>query len=536
MNGKRFIGLDIGGTKCAVVLARVDRGICILDKLRFPSEAEKGFEDMFERICLSVSEIVRRNGLTDADIEAIGVSCGGPLDSREGRVLAPPNLPGWVDIPLTRLLRERFHVPAYLQNDANACALVEWKLGAGRGTNNMIFCTMGTGMGAGVIAEGRLLVGASDMGGEIGHLRLTEDGPVGFGKAGSFEGYVSGGGIARQAQAWTRAQMEKGNAPKWIRDGHAVEETDAKLLSEYARNGDADAKALYDRIGTMLGRGLSLLVDAFNPEKIVIGSIFTRAEALLRPAMERELQKECIPYSLRALTVCGAETGESLGDFASIMTALYAMDIDPMREETETDARVLARYEALFEKYPTLNGLRDSVMSAYTALRDSYAKGGKLLLCGNGGSCADCEHIVGELMKGFWLKRPVKESGPLSRLQGALPAIALTGHSALSTAFENDCDPEYVYAQQTLGYGRKGDVLIGISTSGNAKNVLNAVLAAKEIGMTTVALAGGTGGKLKEASDISIVAPGNCPADVQECHLPIYHALCGMLEAKFFDV
>lgn len=532
---KRFIGLDIGGTKCAAVLARVDRGIHILDKLRFPSLAERGCEDMLARIFAAVDEVLARNGMEGADMEAIGVSCGGPLDSRRGIVLSPPNLPGWVNVPLVERLEKRFGVRAFLQNDANACALVEWKLGAGRGAENMIFLTMGTGMGGGVIAEGRLMRGASDMGGEIGHLRLAEDGPVGFGKAGSIEGFTSGGGIGRQAQALTRRRMEEGNAPKWILDGHAQEEVDAKLMADYAHAGDADAQAFYASIGRMLGKGISLLVDAFNPEVIVIGSIFVRAEALLRPAMEEEMRRECIPYSLSAVQVRPAETGEAIGDLASIMTALYALDIDPMYEAEETNPRVLARYERLFEKYPALEGIRASVMEAYQLLRDAYMRGGKLLLCGNGGSCADCEHIVGELMKGFWLKRPRPEGGACARLQGALPAIALTGHAALSSAFSNDVDPEYVYAQQAAGYGRPGDVLLGISTSGNAKNVLHAVEAARQLGLKTLGLAGGNGGRLKEACDVCVVVPGSCPADVQESHLPVYHALCGMLEAKFFE-
>ena len=138
-------------------------------------------------------------------------------------------------------------------------------------------------------------------------------------------------------------------------------------------------------------------------------------------------------------------------------------------------------------------------------------------------------------MKGFWLKRPRREGGACAHLQGALPAIALTGHAALSSAFNNDVDPEYVYAQQAAGYGRPGDVLLGISTSGNAKNVFHAVEAAKQLGLKTLGLAGGSGGKLKEACDACIVVPGNCPADVQEYPLPVYHALCGMLEAKFFE-
>lgn len=544
-----WLGLDVGGTKCAVLLARVDHGIEFIDKIRFDTCAEKGFDYAYGLLCQSMEEILARNGADFSEVNAIGVSCGGPLDSRSGVVLCPPNLPGWVNIPLKKMLTEKYGVPAFIQNDANACALVEWKLGAGRGTENMIFLTMGTGMGGGVIAEGKLLRGHTDMGGEIGHLRLTEDGPVGFGKAGSFEGYTSGGGIGRQAVDLTRAMIAAGNPPAWTRDGRDESEITAKLMADYARAGDADAVSFWNHIGRMLGKGLALLVDSFNPEKIVIGSIFVRCEDLLRPAMEEELKKEAIEFSLNGFSVVPAETGEALGDLASIMVALHEMNIDPMTHGSETEPRVLAHFNRLFEKYPVLEPNRAEIMAAYLMLLECYQNGGKVMVAGNGGSCADSEHIVGELMKGFMLKRPLPESikaairentadllpGAADLLQQGLPAIALTGHNALSTAVVNDLDPTLAVAQQVNGYGRPGDVLIGISTSGNAKNVALAVAVAKAIGVKTLGLTGGAGGRLKAMCDASIVVPGSQPADVQELHLPVYHALCAMLEARFFE-
>ncbi len=532
---KALIGIDIGGTKCAVSLARVDRGIHISDKYRFPSHAHEGKDLMLSRIMDGVDEVLNRNGLEKGDIEAIGVSCGGPLDSKTGRVMSPPNLPGWDDVPLTEILEKRFSVPCFLQNDANACALVEWKLGAGRGANDMIFLTMGTGMGAGIISGGKLLTGASDLAGEVGHIRITDNGPEGYGKKGSFEGWCSGGGIEKFLNEWTKNAVKDGNPPKWASDGKEM--IDARILNEYAQAGDRDALHLFSIVGEKLACALSVLADTLNPEKIVIGSVFQRAEAFIRPAMEETLKKEALPLALEKLTVLPAETRESLGDYAAIMTALYALDIDPMKETGEKDERVLSHLEKLIQKHPHLDCVRASVMSAYLLIRDSYLAGGKLLVCGNGGSCADSEHIVGELMKGFYLKRRVTEDkgSILSHLQGALPAIALTGHNALSTAFANDEDAAYIYAQQTFGYGRRDDTLIGISTSGNAQNVINAMLTAKELGMKTVALTGGTGGALKKIADVSVIVPGACPADVQENHLPVYHALCAMLEARFFD-
>ena len=223
--------------------------------------------------------------------------------------------------------------------------------------------------------------------------------------------------------------------------------------------------------------------------------------------------------------------------------------MDPLAGAGEDDPRVLAHYERLFRRYPRLEGCREDIMAAYLMLRDCFQGGGKLLAVGNGGSCADCEHIVGELMKGFYLKRPlagpVREAvraeteallpGAADMLQQGLPAIALTGHAALSTAFQNDVEPLLTAAQQVVGYGRPGDVLLGISTSGNAKNVALAAQTARAMGIATLGLTGGSGGRLKALCDRAIVVPGDSPADVQELHLPVYHALCAMLEARFFE-
>lgn len=546
--GNLFLGLDIGGTKCAVLLSHVDGGIKIDDKIRFDTHTELGRDQTISRLFETIEVLLNKHGLKPKDLRAIGVSCGGPLDSKSGMILCPPNLPGWVNVPLARMLTERYGVPAFLQNDANACALVEWKLGAGRGARNMIFLTMGTGMGAGIIAEGNLLCGMSDMGGEVGHLRLMEDGPVGFNKAGSFEGFTSGGGIGRQAQNWTQHLCKEGKPPKWTRDGVLDQDITTRLIAEYAKAGDADAQAIFSHVGEMLGRGLSLLVDTLNPECIVIGSVFVRCEELLRPAMEAALQREAIPFSLNGLKVVPAMTGEALGDLASIMVALYALGIDPMEETSESNPKVLYHLDRAIERHPALEDQRDNMLAVYQTLKKCFHDGGKLLIAGNGGSCADAQHIAGELMKGFYLKRPLpameqeavsqatRESMPDAslKLQRALPVIVLSDHSALSTAFANDVSPELAFAQQVVGYGRKGDAFLGISTSGNARNVLLAAQVAKARELTVIGLTGGTGGKLAGIADEAVIVKGKCPADVQELHLPAYHALCAMLEEHFF--
>lgn len=545
---KPFLGLDIGGTKCAVLLAHADAGIRIDDKTRFDTRADLGMDHTLNTLYETMEAMLKKHNLDARDLRAIGVSCGGPLDSRNGVILCPPNLPGWVNVPLVSMLKERYGVPAFLQNDANACALVEWKTGAGRGTQNMVFLTMGTGMGAGVIAEGNLLCGMSGMGGEVGHLRLQENGPVGFGKAGSFEGFTSGGGIGRQAQDYTRRLCQEGNPPKWTRDGIEDKDITTRLIADYAKAGDEDALAIFTHVGEMLGRGLSILVDTLNPECIVIGSIFVRCETLLRPSMEAALAREAISFSLQGLKIVPAMTGEAVGDLASIMVALYALGIDPMEEAAESNPKVLRHLDRALMRHPALESQRENMLNMYLALRKCFQKGGKLLIAGNGGSCADAQHIAGELMKGFYLKRPLetnemeavyKATGDImpdagTKLQRALPVLVLSGNSALNTAFANDVCPDLTFAQQVIGYGRPGDVFLGISTSGNARNVLLASRTARARGLTVLALTGGTGGKLKETADVSVIVQGNCPADVQELHLPAYHALCAMLEEHFF--
>lgn len=204
--------------------------------------------------------------------------------------------------------------------------------------------------------------------------------------------------------------------------------------------------------------------------------------------------------------------------------------------------------EELVERYSVLDAVKDDVQKAFELLEACYEQGGKLLIAGNGGSCADAEHIVGELMKGFVKRREVSDSFAeclrnadevrgaelAKKLQGGLPAIALTGHAGLSTAYLNDVDGDLIFAQQTYGYGRPGDVLIGISTSGNAKNVMYAMTVAKALGMKTIGLTGKDGGALKREADVSVVVPETETFKIQELHLPVYHALCLMLEERFF--
>ena len=203
----------------------------------------------------------------------------------------------------------------------------------------------------------------------------------------------------------------------------------------------------------------------------------------------------------------------------------------------------------LIERYPSLSGCRNDISNAFRIISDSYKMGGKLLVAGNGGSAADAEHIVGELMKAFCIPRKLDE-GYIKKLksvdeemglvlaenlQGALPTIALDGHVALSTAYMNDCEPLLCFAQQINGYGRAEDSILGISTSGNSKNILYAAVVAKAKGMRVVGLTGGGKNKLEEFCDVCIKTPQTETYMVQELHMPIYHTICLMLEEEFFS-
>lgn len=192
----------------------------------------------------------------------------------------------------------------------------------------------------------------------------------------------------------------------------------------------------------------------------------------------------------------------------------------------------------LLERYPALVGIKSDIESALDLIRDTYKNGGKVLVCGNGGSCSDSEHIVGELMKGFMLMRPVTDERIPEELrgglQGALPAISLPSQTGILSAFINDVDPEMMYAQLVYGYARENDLLIGLSTSGNSKNVVNAARVAKAVGAKTLAMTGSRESKLSELCDVTVRVPETETYKIQELHLPVYHFLCAQIEREIF--
>lgn len=312
-----ILGFDIGGTKCAVITARFDgENIDLIEKASCPTDLSISPEEMIQKLIKTADDI-----LTEMP-DRIGISCGGPLDSEKGVILGPPNLKGWDEVHIVEILKDHYNVPVNLQNDANACAVAEWKFGAGKGSKNMIFMTFGTGLGAGLILNGQLYSGTNGNAGEVGHIRLAENGPIGYGKNGSFEGFCSGGGIAQLGYSLALESVKNGKYPLYFKEGMTQNDVTAKTIADAALNGDETALDVYRISGKYLGKGLSFLIDILNPEVIVIGSIFARNKDLLLPFANVIINFEALKQSSKCCRIEAAALGENIGDYAAIATAI----------------------------------------------------------------------------------------------------------------------------------------------------------------------------------------------------------------------
>ena len=309
-----LVGIDIGGTKTAIVMSPHPPHVSW--RKEFPTLPEDGPDHAIQRIIQ-----LARQGLAELHSEAssIGVSCGGPLDLTTVVIQSPPNLPTWTEVPLKRILEAEFGVSCRIENDANAGAVAEHRHGAGRGCRHMIFLTLGTGLGAGLILNGQIYRGANGMAGEIGHVRLTENGPQGFNKAGSVEGWASGGGMAQRAAEIVSAAIRAGEHTSLTKPVSLLTARDVGLA---LADGDAVAERIVRETGVRLGDALAILVDILNPERIVIGGLALRlGETLLAPARSR-LAQEALPASGTACDVVSAALGEMIGDVAALCVAI----------------------------------------------------------------------------------------------------------------------------------------------------------------------------------------------------------------------
>lgn len=297
-----LLGLDVGGTKTAAIAGRRDARI--LDRAEVASHPEQGFDAMWARILELIDGLIGDRGLP----RAIGVSIGGPLDVQRELVCSPPNLPGWDRIPVPHLLKQRYGVPVFMEHDARAGALAEWRFGAARGRRHVVFLTLGTGLGAGIIADGRLLRGAAGRAGEVGHWRLMAGGPEAYGKRGSWEALSSGSGLPRLAA--------------FLEPEHADGLADAGEIFSRARSGDAPAARVVEAAATWLGRGIAYLVDLLNPEVVVLGTLAVRSGDLILPRVRQVVDEESLPGSAAGCEIVVAGLGDRLGDIAALSVAI----------------------------------------------------------------------------------------------------------------------------------------------------------------------------------------------------------------------
>jgi len=321
MSQNLWAGIDIGGTKTAVVISADPPRV--LKRIEFPTLPANGPEHAIAKIQSGLRGILAELNSFPHFLQGVGVSCGSPLDAKRGIIQVPPNLPTWIDIPIVEILHSAFGCPAYLENDANAGALAEHRFGAGKGADNIVFLTMGTGFGAGIIIDGRIYQGTNGNAGEIGHVRLTPDGPVGYHKAGSAEGWISGGGMAQWAATAIRAAREAGERSLLLElpSDYKLTSRDVGLAAE---KDDPLACRIVTLLGEKLGHALAILVDILNPQRIVIGGLAMRlGERLFAPA-RRALAEEALPHSVAACEIVPASLGESIGDVAALCIAMDA--------------------------------------------------------------------------------------------------------------------------------------------------------------------------------------------------------------------
>ena len=314
------VGIDIGGTKLATVVA--DSTGRILRKVRKPTLSERGPEYAIQSLFEMVRETFGLANLELSSVSAMGVSCGGPLDTKTGVVYSPPNLPGWDALPLKAQLEAEFQVPVTIENDANASALAEYRFGGGRGYNAVLYMTMSTGIGGGIVIDGRIYRGANDSAGEVGHQILLPDGPLcGCGKRGCLEALCSGPAIARRAQAAIQAQIIEGKTSAItllnVAGGH-IEDVKSEHVLTAARAGDALSLQLMNETAYYMGWGIANLVNILNPDIVLLGTIAIAAGDLLLDPIRKTVSAFAMPRPAAAVKIAPAQLGEALGDLAAI--------------------------------------------------------------------------------------------------------------------------------------------------------------------------------------------------------------------------
>ncbi|MAS33742.1 MAG: hypothetical protein CL610_07035 [Anaerolineaceae bacterium] len=491
-----ILGFDIGGSKIAVIEGGYDA--TIYQRKTIPDHRGQPFDVIFEAICTTAAKLQAEAAGAGRHVNALSVSVGGPLNIAEGVIMSPPNLPGWDNIPLKQKLADHFGLPVFVEHDGNAGALAEFRFGAGVGKQNMIFLTLGTGLGAGLILNGKIYRGTTDTAGEVGFIRVAQDGPVAYGKAGSWEGLCSGAGLVKLAH-----MRYPGRWPDSV--------STRDLITEALDNGQ-EAVALVEEMGTWLGRGCAMLVNTLNPEVIVVGTLGVVLGDILLPPARRALTEEALPVSAAACDIVPAELGDMLGSTAALMAAIDA-------QPGTSHPRMAGLWAGLEVRQRTLQTLLPIIERTADVLIEALQAGKKVLVFGNGGSAAEAQHFTGELTGRYLAER------------APLPAICLSSDSSIVTCIGNDYSYDDVFARQVHALAQPGDIAIGLTTSGRSANVLRAFEAANERGAITIALTGQRG--LQATADHVLAVPAQSTARVQEEHLAIIHTWCDAIDEVF---
>ena len=316
MSEPTYLGLDVGGTKLAAVVA--DEHGAILHKERRPTDSARGPDPIITDLIGMVNAVASKAGIAPQDTKGLGVSFGGLFDTRNGVSGSVPNLPGWEGVPLRRKLESAFpNVRIEIDNDANATALAEWRFGAGRGFNHVLYLTMGTGIGGGIVSDGRLIRGANDSAGEIGHTCLVPDGPpCGCGKRGCLEAFCSGPSIARRAQEKLRAGMSGGDLLDHA--GVALNELRTEHLLDGAQRGNRFCLDHFRETARYMGWGIANAVSLLNPEVVVLGTVATAAGDLFLEPLREEVRRFAVDRSGQLAQILPAALGDRVGDIAAI--------------------------------------------------------------------------------------------------------------------------------------------------------------------------------------------------------------------------
>lgn len=318
---KYAIGFDIGGTKCATILAKIEsESVVFLSRIEFATQGT--WDNILNVMCSNSLSQLEENNIKKDWVVGVGISCGGPLDSKRGLILSPPNLPNWDNVPVVNFVQQKLGLVAKLKNDADAGAIAEHMFGAGKGYQNILFLTFGTGLGCGMVLNGQIYSGTTDSAGEVGHIRLDNFGPVGFGKAGSFEGFCSGGGIKQLGKIYATEKLQCGQEVSYCKSLQEIDDFSAKDVANCAKKGEEDAIEVFKLCGQYFGKGLAVLVDILNPELIIAGGVYMRSHELIYPYAIEVLKKEALSINLNACKIIPSMLGEKIGDYAAIAIAM----------------------------------------------------------------------------------------------------------------------------------------------------------------------------------------------------------------------